>query len=704
MEIDLSKLSKDYTNYVWAFAEKPPKEDLQYLVVDCRLPEVKISKILNASKSNVSRWKHFYNIQTPPPIVDAPDISKEMLNQLDMKKLSRNFLETPWKKGEEPLYSDFHYLYIELNWSQNDMAKFLGLSRSRVVGLLDKLGISKTMDLHQQSREKMNMRKYGTPHTIAMKETREKIENSNMKKYGAKTVLCYKEYREDAMEKKYGVKHPLQSQQFMDKMILTNVSRRGVAYTTQDEETKEKMKKTTMEHYGVPNISQCEEGQKLIKEGCMNSLGVSSPAKSEKIREKMQATNGEKYGCKFASQAESVKEKIANTNEKKYGYKCTFQVPELREKGKATMLNEYGTLNTGILHVKHRENMNKEFWESAFKDPRSGAFDTGKCALYHGIHLNTVRKYMDEFGITMRRKGGSLKEIEIQKVFVDLDVPVERHNRTVLGGKELDLYSPAHNLAIEYDGIMYHSQGRFCKGAINDYPISGHLQKTRDCEKQGIQLLHIFDTEWLNPLKRDIWKSMITARLGFTDKIYARKTVIEQITSKDAEQFCEENHLQGGCRAKVNLALIDPETCEIVSVMTFTPPRFNKTYDWELVRYCNKKYTSVIGGASKLLKYFREHYSGSIISYANRRWSQGKLYENLGFTLIGESRPNYFYFITVGGNKPADYVLHSRIEFQKAKLKDKLPVFDENLSEKDNMYMNNYRSIYDCGSKVYELK
>ena len=132
--------------------------------------------------------------------------------------------------------------------------------------------------------------------------------------------------------------------------------------------------------------------------------------------------------------------------------------------------------------------------------------------------------------------------------------------------------------------------------------------------------------------------------------------------------------------------------------MTFGKPRFNKEYDYELLRFCNTLNTSVMGGASKLLSYFIKNYNPkSILSYANLRWSMGNLYEKLGFTLISQSSPNYFYFNN-------DLILHSRIEFQKHKLKDKLENYNPDLTESENMYNNGYRKIYDCGNLVYEMK
>ena len=127
--------------------------------------------------------------------------------------------------------------------------------------------------------------------------------------------------------------------------------------------------------------------------------------------------------------------------------------------------------------------------------------------------------------------------------------------------------------------------------------------------------------------------------------------------------------------------------------MIFGKPRFNKKYDYELIRFCSKMNINVVGAASKLFKHFKINYNGSIISYANRRFSNGNLYETLGFTKIDETKPNYFY---IKGK-----TLLSRNKCQKHKLKNLLDNFDENLSEHENMLNNGYLKVYDCGNLVF---
>ena len=97
--------------------------------------------------------------------------------------------------------------------------------------------------------------------------------------------------------------------------------------------------------------------------------------------------------------------------------------------------------------------------------------------------------------------------------------------------------------------------------------------------------------------------------------------------------------------------------------MTFGKPRFNKNYQFQLIRYASKSGFRVIGGAGKLLKYFERNYNPkSIITYADRSYSQGNMYKQLGFNLLNISEPNYCYL-------NHDLIL-SRYQCQKSKLKN----------------------------------
>lgn len=267
------------------------------------------------------------------------------------------------------------------------------------------------------------------------------------------------------------------------------------------------------------------------------------------------------------------------------------------------------------------------------------------------------------------------------------------NQRSILEYKrlQLDVYIPELKTAIEYDGLRFHSHTDQASAEMYKFK---HLEKTIQCAEKGIRLYRIFENEWIT--KKPIWLSMIQNIQGNSTRIYGRECITKVITDKTTvNQFMTNNHLQGPCNFEIAYGLYFKNS--LVSVMTFGKSRYNKNYTQELLRFANVLNTTVIGGASKLLSRFqKDHPHDSIITYANRRWSNGNLYNKLGFTQIADSPPNYFY---TKGN-----LLYSRIQFQKHKLSKLLPIYDNSLTEKQNMFNNGYGLIWDCGNLTFVKK
>ena len=189
---------------------------------------------------------------------------------------------------------------------------------------------------------------------------------------------------------------------------------------------------------------------------------------------------------------------------------------------------------------------------------------------------------------------------------------------------------------------------------------------------------------------------MIANLLGKTEtKIYARKCEIRTVETNECTDFLNKNHIQGWCPSQIKLGLYCDN--ELVSLMTFGKSRHfigDGKMQYELLRFCNKINTQVIGGASKLFKYFIETYNpNSVLSYSDRRWSKGNLYNKLGFTFSHFSKPNYYYVI---GN-----VRKNRFNFRKSILVKKYDC-PEDLSESEFCKKQKWHRIYDCGTAVYK--
>ena len=169
--------------------------------------------------------------------------------------------------------------------------------------------------------------------------------------------------------------------------------------------------------------------------------------------------------------------------------------------------------------------------------------------------------------------------------------------------------------------------------------------------------------------------------------------MIKEVSSKDSREFLNNNHLQGYCNSKVRLGLYYND--ELVSLMTFGKPRFNKKCEWELLRFCNKLNTSVVGGASKLFKHFVDTYKPSnMLSYSNIAKTTGKMYEKLGFENNGVTQPDYVWV--------KSFTVLSRYQCQVKVLKEQ--GFDVKVSEDDTMRQRGFYKLYGCGNFIWEIK
>ncbi|NBR23854.1 MAG: hypothetical protein EBU08_08820 [Micrococcales bacterium] len=284
-------------------------------------------------------------------------------------------------------------------------------------------------------------------------------------------------------------------------------------------------------------------------------------------------------------------------------------------------------------------------------------------------------------------KSSSRAEREIREYLLSFLSPDEvlSNDRKVISPKELDIYIPSKNIAIEYHGLYWHSGDK-----------TTHKNKMKLCENEGIQLLQIFEDEWA--YKQDIVKSILKSKIGYIDRTYnARDLMIEGVSSERAREFMMENHIQGFVPGH-HFALIENHTGDIISCMTIGKSRFEKRFGLELLRFASKLNTNVRGGFSKILNHIKKVHSGvQIVSYADLRYSTGAVYEKHG-TKIRETAPGYFWCDT------KKIVRIPRYSTQKSKLSKLLgSAYDPMKSEIDNMNMAGYVQIWDAGHRLYLL-
>lgn len=289
-------------------------------------------------------------------------------------------------------------------------------------------------------------------------------------------------------------------------------------------------------------------------------------------------------------------------------------------------------------------------------------------------------------------------EIEIKEFIKELGFITEKSkNRKLLNGKEIDIIIPELKIAIEYNGLYFHTEKM---GKTPTY----HLNKTIECLELGYKLFHIFEDEWV--LKKDIIKNKLKHILKVNNgiKIGARKVVINKITPEQKSIFLNDNHIQGNDSSTIHYGAFYNNT--MVGVMTFNEQR-NMTKsvegEYELSRYAVHQNYIIPGLASKMLKHFINEYKPpKIISFADRRWtpdSTNNLYTHIGFKISDIIKPRYFYY----NSKIDRYKRFHKFVFGKTGLRKKYPDLDFTKSEKELTTELGFERIWDCGLIKYEL-
>lgn len=399
---------------------------------------------------------------------------------------------------------------------------------------------------------------------------------------------------------------------------------------------RDKAKQTCIDKYGVDNVSKIPEVCAIGYVTKCNNNGVNNPNNWRKgLETRIKNSGSLEESYRFC------RDKARLTCLEKYGVPNAAMSEEIKDKIRdtleSTFMNKYGSTC---------------YWTTPGAVHSNGSSNSNP--------NNKFAELLDYYGIVYER------EFSIGRFIYDFKVG---------------------NILIEINPTATHNL-KFNPFGENRITKTYHADKLKLAESNGFRCIHVWDWD-------DIYK--VVEQLLLTKiRLYARKCVVKEVSLQEAKEFINKNHLQGYAKDSIRLGLYYEDV--LVSVMTFGKPRYNKNYEYELIRYCS--WCSVIGGAEKLFKYFISNYSpSSIISYCDRNKFEGNVYSKLGFKYKDTSLSTHWYHMG-DGTHILDSLLRAR-GFDQL-LGHKYGTYGKGTSNSELMYAHGFVDIIDAGQASYE--
>lgn len=340
--------------------------------------------------------------------------------------------------------------------------------------------------------------------------------------------------------------------------------------------------------HGVDNPSKKPEVKEKIRKANSKRL------KSKEFKEQYKQTMLEKYGVEHPMHSQELKEKQSNTVKEKYGVKNISQLPENRSIAVKNIIKT--KIKNGSIQLYQGQTLPKI------------ADDTG---FSHSHFRKLVHKYGLDKAMTL-----TPKETCIERTFKEWFIKenINYISQYKVENRIADFYLPDFEVIIEADGLYWHSDA------------SDRMYKSYHKEKRDIYLLNGYHPFFFRQHEIDnqfhIIKSIILNKMNKSNKIGARKCVVEEIDYNIGQQFLMDNHLMGRGKGKFVGLKYDNELVSLISIK-----RIKGGY--EISRFCNKVGISVIGGLSRLLKYINVK---PLTTFIDLRYGSGEYLSTLGFT------------------------------------------------------------------------
>lgn len=567
--------------------------------------------------------------------------------------------------------------YIKGLHTVEECAKHFGMGKTAFYRYMRKYGVERS----KEDKSKVYSRAQN------LEENKEKTRKTNLARYGAATKTAAnspisfiddehfsvngKEYTVEWLKQKYLGENL--SKDEIEKELGTTyaVATKILSHykvTKSFGQRYEIIEKRVREKYGVVSTLELEDVKKKSRQTSLEKYGETNPMKSKEVQLKANKTMLERYGAENYAQTKEYRDKIYLTNLKKYNAPNHTQqnMSHLDIWRDDNLFREY------ILGLSEKPTA-YELMEFFNLTDRTVVYEKiHDCGLEDAIQMNPARSHYEDEIIQFLRKMG------INNIIMN--------DRSILGGKEIDIYLPDYKIGIEFNGTYWHSDVR------EEYQDHGgrsltHQNKSLLAESKGIFLFHIFEYEWRDSAMREKIKNRLRAILGeCQQEIYARKCELVDLEKNEKKEFLEDNHTQGNDHSSLYFGL--KYKGELVCCMTFARPKSGK-YTWELSRFCNKAGYFVFGGASRLLNHFVKKLApgDTISSYNDITKTKGDLYKKLGFDCVSVNSPNYIWYNF--GTKD----IRTRYQEQEG-------------GEAERMHSLGYHRVCDCGTKtwVYTVK
>lgn len=494
--------------------------------------------------------------------------------------------------------------------------------------------------------------------------------------------------------------------------------------------TIEKSKKTMMQKYGCDNPMKSaglrarhaeslkeyteDEDRKLKATSkrlftLKTNLGVSAPSQSDQVRLKI------KESRKNIDKS-LLKERTVSTNIKRYGVAHPMQLKEFRDKARATNLQKYGKLSKLakswpeiIAKLSEFQITPLDTYDSCvpYEQHQAKCNVCGNVFTYHWTYMRTPTS------CPRCNKCSTVMERKLADDIENLGVVVERHNKSILEGNEIDIYLPTYKIGIEVNGALTHNSG------FNPFPGARpkdkyyHAIKTTNASLKGIKLIHVWE-HWGYDKIFDFIKSV----LGIEQtKLQARKLKLVE-DPQGIQDFFDSNHLHGHAPFEKSFSLVSEEG-EVIQAITLIR---NKSA-YEIKRLATKRNFRVVSGFERLFNHVK-HYATSkgvhlIVSYAYRDITpiaEASVYARHGFAEVAKTGPMLSFWAdstikTLDGEIIVRRGIYSREKFQKHKLakfdgtfvKGKIFHFVRTETAEENLKRLEVYPIYNSGCYKFEF-